>query len=771
MVKQISVFGLIFILCILFCLQFISKAETINQIQTCNGQKCFTNISDAKVADNGELFLIADSAGSPYVRKFGFSSDTITDDTVLPLSESNADQVLFMLGISNDSKKAFAYRVTSASTGSTRVIEQEKEITLYEQTEQGTTCQCPLNTYYNGTLCVAGMLTCTDTTQDTVCGCNNSNYLNSCAAQANGIKLFTKGTCGTMSNLTCSNDSQCPTGTCSGGGTYKQYTCTGGMCALTQFSVEPCLSSSSSSSSSSGACRCSSGTYFDGTKCVSGMLTCSDTTSDPVCSCDSLNFLNVCVAQANGVQRFTKGSCGTTSTLNCNSDDQCPVSTCSNKSTFKQFACSGGMCRLVGYSSDPCTQTTSSGSSGPLGSSGSLIHIIDLTQNSVMIIIPKISLTPSSAGINTVSFLDSEGTQLIASNNDQSAPKLHIINTQSGEITQSITIPDIASSIELSPDFKKAIVTFKDLFAQSIGIYNVSVKKLVKLDIPNDIFFKVDRFLPNVSFDIFGNKCVVSSLGGKHVLYLTDLKNDKLTVRFLSDKFEGKTISKISPDGTVAISVGNISDRDGIVIYKVDASNLRTMRVIKTLKFADKSNVLDVKITPDSNKVLILLSGENEKKIKVLNLRNLSVLCEYAVSSNIKENILVNDPFGRFVLVPDLQSSSVNFIELNSGPVFLSINPLKAPKEGKTEFVISGYIDAERFSGNVKVCFNSEQFCATSVMVSNDRKTITGVTPKFPSRALTSLIILAEQNPSSGAINCSDKFNNVSKYKNVFRFE
>lgn len=771
MAKQIPVFGLIFILFILFCVQFISKAETTNQIQTCNGQKCFTNISDAKVADNGELFLIADSAGSPYVRKFDFSSDTITNDTVLFLSESNMDQVLFMLGISKDSKKAFAYRITSASVGSTRIIEQEKEITLYEQTEQGTTCQCPLNTYYNGTLCIAGMLTCSDTTQDTICGCNNSNYLNSCTAQANGIKSFTKATCGTTSNLICTNDSQCPVGTCRGGTTFKQYTCTGGMCVLTQFSIEPCSSSSSSSSSSSGACRCSSGAYFDEAKCVSGMLTCSDTTSDPVCSCDSLNFLNICVAQANGVQRFTKGSCGTTSTLSCNSDDQCPVGTCSNKSTFKQFACNSSMCRLVEYSSDPCTQTTSSGSSSSLGSSGSLIHIVDLTQNSVMIIIPKVSLTPSNGGINTVSFLDSEGTQLIASNNDQSAPKLHIINTQSGEITQSITIPDIASSIELSPDFKKAIVIFKDLFAQSIGIYNVSVKKLVKLDIPNDIFFKVDRFLSDVSFDIFGNKCVVSSLGGKHVLYLTDLKNDKLTVRFLSDKFEGKTISKISPDGTVAISVGNISDRDGIVIYKVDTSNLRTMRIIKTLKLADESNVLDVKITPDSNKVLILLSRKNEKKIKVLNLRNISVLCEYSVSDGIKEGILANDPLGRFVLVPGLQNGSASFIKLNPGPIFLNINPLKAPKEGKTEFMISGYIDAERFSDNVKVCFNSELFCATSVMISNDRKTITGVTPKFPSRALTSLIILAEQNPSSGAINCSDKFDNVSKYKNVFRFD
>ena len=682
MAKQIFISGLISILFILFCLQFTSYAETINSIQTCNGQKCLTNISDAEVADNGTFFLLVDSAGSPYVRRINFSSGAINGDVILPLSENNPDQNLFSSGISKNGTKAFVYRVTNPSTGSKRVIDQEKKTTLHDQTEQGTSCRCPLNTYFSGTLCIAGTLNCTDMTSDPVCSCDNLNFLNSCAAQANGVKSFTKAACGTTSNLSCSNNSQCLTGTCPSGATFNKFTCTNSMCVLTQFSTEPCSSSSSSSSSSSGS---------------------------------------------------------------------------------------------LGLSS----------SSSSSSSSGSLIHIVDLTNNSIKTIIPatvssnSTSLTVNNQGINTVSFLDSEGEQLIASNNDQNAPKLHLINSQTGEITQSISIPDIANSIEFSPDLKKGIITFKDLFAQSIGIYSVSVKKLIKLDIPTNIFFKVDRFLSNVSFDLNSKKCVVSSQDGKHVLYLVDLDNDKLIVRFLSNKFEGKTLSRISPDGTIAISVGNISDGDGIIIYKVDASNLRTMRIIKTVKSLDGSNVLDVKITPDGNAVLILLLKENEKKLKVLNLRTFSELCEYTVSSSIKNSFLANDPYGQFFLVPELQGDSVNLItDINLGPVFRSIDPLKASKNGGTQFTIDGYADPKRFPGNFKVCFGSEEFCATSVMVSDDGKIITGTTPKLPSKSLTSLLLIGnKQNKdvssqsSSGSINCRKAIYTKSRYKNSFLFE
>ena len=214
MAKQIFVFGLIFTLFVLFCLRFVSKAETLNSIQTCSGEGCLTNISDVKVADSGEFFLLINSSDKPYVRKVDFSSNAFTDDITLPLDESNPDEGLFKVGISKDGEKAFAFRITNAATASSRIVSSsfnnsifpKNEVNLKEQTNQGTDCRCPANTYFDGTLCVSGSTTCTDTTSDIVCSCDNLNFLNSCTAQANGVKKFTKTNCGSLSNLTCSND-------------------------------------------------------------------------------------------------------------------------------------------------------------------------------------------------------------------------------------------------------------------------------------------------------------------------------------------------------------------------------------------------------------------------------------------------------------------------------------------------------------------------------------------------------------------------------------
>ena len=233
------------------------------------------------------------------------------------------------------------------------------------QVNQGTDCLCSANTYYNGSVCVQGTLSCVNTISDPVCGCNGSSYLNSCIAQANGVKTFTKGDCNTTVNFVCSTDDQCPLGTCPNDKTYQKFKCTATMCALISFSADPCpLVPSSSTSSGSEDCKCASGQFFDGKQCITGTLSCLNTVNDPVCSCDNFTFLNSCIAMANGIKKFSKGDCGT-SNISCKKDDDCPAGQCSNGTTFKRFTCNqAGKCASVIFSSEPCASSSSSGAQG-----------------------------------------------------------------------------------------------------------------------------------------------------------------------------------------------------------------------------------------------------------------------------------------------------------------------------------------------------------------------------------------------------------------------
>ena len=102
-----QIFAIVLILVV--CLQHVSKAETVNSIKDCNGQKCFSNVTDVSVSDDGSFFLIIDSVVNPYVRKIDFSSGAADNDLVLPINESNQDLSSFMTGISNNGKKAFVF--------------------------------------------------------------------------------------------------------------------------------------------------------------------------------------------------------------------------------------------------------------------------------------------------------------------------------------------------------------------------------------------------------------------------------------------------------------------------------------------------------------------------------------------------------------------------------------------------------------------------------------------------------------------------------------
>ncbi len=229
---------------------------------------------------------------------------------------------------------------------------ESKKLIVYGQIED--TCRCGVSSYYDDVkaVCVTGNIFCSNTS-DPVCGCDSKDYLNSCVARANGIKTFTKEPCSTMSTLACMTDEQCPPGKCPDGTSFKKSKCDLSLCMFISFSVDPCSSSSSSGSS----CKCSSNSFFDGTKCVNGSLDCSGLLSDPVCGCDSKDYLNSCVARANGIQTFTKGACSTKEDSTCSIDDHCPLGKCSDGSTFKRFKCVNNVCQNISFTTEPCSLT------------------------------------------------------------------------------------------------------------------------------------------------------------------------------------------------------------------------------------------------------------------------------------------------------------------------------------------------------------------------------------------------------------------------------
>lgn len=510
-------------------------------------------------------------------------------------------------------------------------------------------------------------------------------------------------------------------------------------------------------------CRCSSGNYFDEMLCVLGTLSCT-TTNDQVCSCDNQNFLNSCIARANGVKKYTKGNCDSESNLSCSIDSQCPLETCPNGIIYKKFTCKNAKCTKNVFSAEPCFSATIT----------SIINIIDLTNNTVKSIIP--SLNERIQSVSAVSFLDIEGLKIVVSNNDNDNPKILVIDTVSGKVKENLTLPGVARSIEFSPNLNKAIVTFKDAFTQSIGILNGRTIQIVKFDTPTNIFFDIDEFLSMADFDLSGSKSVVSSLDGNHVLHFLNLKENKLTIRFLEKTLKGKTLSTISLDGTVVVSVGNNSDANGIVVYKLNSSSAKLSKLIEPKFITDGSSALDVLITPDNDKIVVLIEKDNTEKIKILSFSDLSELCEFTLSNVLSsgDSFIVNDPYGRYILVPDFKNSSVSLIsDLKVGPVFRSIKPSNSKKSGGAQFTVDGFVDSELFTQNVQICFKDSRFCSTSVTISDDGRTITGVTPPLKSKKPVSLLINAqkENTTEENDLQCMIEAPLSSKYEKIFTFK
>ena len=165
---------------------------------------------------------------------------------------------------------------------------------------------------------------------------------------------------------------------------------------------------------------------------------------------------------------------------------------------------------------------------------------------------------------------------------------------------------------DLLPEESKGIKSYFD----QTTVFSVSGEKLHVIKLP-EVFDS--EYHPNLI-----KRAVLSSIGGNHALQLLDLETNKLITKIL-DKSEGPSISTITPDGKSAIVVGNILDTSlGFKIYKVSIQKDGAVSLSNSVLFNDGSIVLDVRITPDQNKVYILLLKENKKQLLILNMKDLS---------------------------------------------------------------------------------------------------------------------------------------------------
>src|SRR3989338_2823211 len=397
----------------------------------------------------------------------------------------------------------------------------------------------------------------------------------------------------------------------------------------------------------------------------------------------------------------------------------------------------------------------------PTEHENTLVQIVDLSTNSVK---ELKSVTLNSTQIGRPAFLDPDGKLLIAGVINSSSPEAVIIDTEQDIITSHIALPDLVQSVNVSGDFTSTIFTFASKQGQSILIRNTASGASSTVSIDKSFESVSDDFLDRVSFDLSSKRAVLSSIGGNHILHFLDLKSNKLVTSIL-DKLEGPSISTISPDGRTAVTTGSIIDfPGGFKLYKSSISQDNAITLLNSSIFTDDRILLDISITPDQSKVLVLNLKDGVKKLTILDLKTLSVLTELPLSNDNAQSFLLIEPFGRYAISPNTETeSSLSIIsDFNLGPVLKKIVPDIGPVGVSVPFSISGFIDPLRFTGDLSVCFKSNKTCASFVSVSRDGTKIIGYTPKFYELGLVDVIL--------GTTSISDKTIKTSKYEGLYLF-
>ncbi len=395
----------------------------------------------------------------------------------------------------------------------------------------------------------------------------------------------------------------------------------------------------------------------------------------------------------------------------------------------------------------------------PIKTEDTLVQIVDLSNNSVKEL-KSITATSKDTQIGIPAFIDTEGKKLLAGTLNTPSSLL-TIDTETDQVTNKLSLPDTVQSITVTPDFTKAIITYNETAAQSVSIYNINTGFLSRLTIDQTVKTLVDDFLGLVKFDSSGKKAVVSSLDGNHVVHLLDLENNKLRSQILDKVKEGPTLSTITPDGKTIISVGSLFD-EGLRVYKTTIQRDGSITLPKTALFLDGSILLDVDISPDQNKIFILVLKDNKKQLKILSLKDLTLISDVNISNDNGQSFIQIDPNGRYAITQNTNiEPSISVIQdLSSGPILRSINPNNVQTGLETNFVISGFINTATLS-DTKVCFGNPPLCSSNVVVSSDGLTISGTTPKFIEPGLLDLILSAKSNTGEPI--------KVSKYEDIFQ--
>lgn len=381
----------------------------------------------------------------------------------------------------------------------------------------------------------------------------------------------------------------------------------------------------------------------------------------------------------------------------------------------------------------------------PVETENTLVQIVNLLDNSIK---ELSSVNTSGLQIGLPAFLDKEGKTLIASTIGADVQELVSIDIESDTVQSLISLPDKVQTLSVSPSFKKVLLTYTGVLAQSVSVYDVSSNSLETLEIDPSFSFSVDDFLNKVEFDLFGNRAVISSLGGNHVLHFLDLEKNKLSTKILDRFQEGTTLSVISPDGKTVISAGNILEgTTGFKIYKTTISkDSGVISQTGSVSFLDGSIVLDVDITPDESKIYVLVLKDDSKQLYILNLKTLVKEDSLDISSDNTQGSLSIAPNGSFAVSGNSGEGTVSLIKnLNLGPVFKSVIPNLVPIGIAVPFTINGFINPLEFDlKETRVCFANTNSCAASVNVSRDGQKITGITPKLSSLGFEDVILVSK---------------------------
>lgn len=397
----------------------------------------------------------------------------------------------------------------------------------------------------------------------------------------------------------------------------------------------------------------------------------------------------------------------------------------------------------------------------PTDLENTLVQIVDLTNNSVK---ELKSVSSSDLKIGPPAFIDPDGKSLLAGNLDSKTHDLISIDIEADQILQRFPSPDLIQSVNISPNLKKALLTFSGNLGQSVTIQELGSNKATTFNVDESFTQLTDELSKGVNFDLSSNKIVLSSQGGNHILHFLDLENNKLTSQIFDKDSDGPTISTISPDGKTAFSVGTVLDTfTGFKVYKSSLSK-GIISLLSSSIFKDGSIVLDIDITPDQSKILILVLRSSLKRLKVLSTSDLSLLGEFDISKDNADSFLILDPNGRYGATPNTNTeASVSIVsDFNLGPILRNIVPNIALVNSGTPFTIGGFVDLSKLSSDLKVCFKTSDFCANSVVVSRTGQSITGLTPKFTESGFQDIILSTKSK--------SDSSLKSSRYEGLFQF-